>query len=167
MKTQHPSSGGGAFSYNDYCDDPERAAKEEAARYNALKAEPKDGIYCDLCHNREMIAHAVRGEGMFRNNWYVEHTFCSCVKKRAAQAKRKASGMEEALNSVGDFYRVRRMAADNIDEGKAVYGADGFEVFLYRRSERRGKNAHFNDYLPRAYRNWSRSALQKMGRYGR
>lgn len=87
----------------DYKADPEKAAKEEAARFNAVKLEPKDGIYCNICYNREMIAHAVRGEGMFRNNWYVENTYCSCVKQRAALAKRKASGMEDALDHVGAF----------------------------------------------------------------
>lgn len=103
MKTQHPSSGGGEFSYRDYAGNPERAAKEEAARYNALKTEPKDGIYCNLCYNREMFARAVHGEGMFCNTWYVEHIYCSCVKKRAAQSKRRASGMEEAFTNVGEF----------------------------------------------------------------
>lgn len=86
-----------------YEDGSEKWARAEAEKYNALKVEPEDGIYCNICYNREMIAKAVRGEGQWRNTWYIEHMYCSCVKKRAALAKRKASGMEDAINSVGEF----------------------------------------------------------------
>lgn len=101
-----------------YEDGSEKWARAEAAKYNALKVEPTDSVYCNICYNREMIAHAVRGEEQFQNTWYVEHTYCACVKKRAALAKRRASGMEDAITNVGEFTTAEEWQAAILAKSK-------------------------------------------------
>lgn len=74
--------------------------EREAKQFNEAVIEPKDGIYCNLCGNKLTIAHVVQG---WNDNWYVTDTICPCKAKRDAARKRKESGMEEAVNNVGEF----------------------------------------------------------------
>ena len=71
----------------------------EAARFNKAVVEPTDGIYCSLCGNKLTIARVIEAN----NDWYVEDILCSCNAQRNALRKRKASGMEEAIDTVGKF----------------------------------------------------------------
>lgn len=82
---------------------------KEAAAYNKAVIEPKDGIYCNLCGNKQTVARVIpvkrkRSDGSeYVWNWYVQDELCACVPKRNAALKQKASGMEEAIENVGDF----------------------------------------------------------------
>lgn len=82
---------------------------KEAAAFNKAVIEPKDGIYCNLCGNKQTVARVMpitrkRGDGSeYVWNWYVQDEMCACVPKRNAAIKRRQSGMEEAIENTGSF----------------------------------------------------------------
>lgn len=81
----------------------------EAAAYNKAFIEPKDGIYCNLCGNKQTVARVTpqmgqRSDGSeYVRNWYVQDELCACVAKRNEMIKLKKSGMKDAIDNVGKF----------------------------------------------------------------
>lgn len=83
--------------------------EKEAAAFNSAVIEPKDGIYCNLCGNKQTVARVVpvmgkRSDGSeYPRNWYVQDELCACVAKRNEMIKLKKSGMKDAIDNVGKF----------------------------------------------------------------
>lgn len=83
--------------------------EQEAAAFNNAVIEPKDGIFCNLCGNKQSVARVIpqmskRSDGTeYVRNWYVQDELCACVQKRNEAIKLKKSGMKDAIENVGQF----------------------------------------------------------------
>lgn len=83
--------------------------EREAAAFNKAVIEPKDGIFCSLCGNKQSVARVIpqmgqRSDGSeYVRNWYVQDELCACVKKRNEMIKLKRSGMKDAIENAGKF----------------------------------------------------------------
>lgn len=90
-------------------DETKARLEKEAAAFNKAVIEPKDGIYCNLCGNKESVARVIpwygtRSDGgEYVRSWYVQNEQCVCAGKRNAARKLRQSGMREAIENVGDF----------------------------------------------------------------
>lgn len=110
--------------------------EREAARWNQAVVEPKDGIYCNLCGNKETIARVIpamrkRSDGSdYVWTWYVQDEFCACVQKRNAAAKRRASGMEDAIENTGQFIAQEDWQRVMIQKAKGFLEQDKATCFF-------------------------------------
>lgn len=96
--------------------------EKQAAKYNAAVIEPKDGIFCNLCGNKQTVARVIQGWG---GNWYVQDELCACVQKRNAALKLRKSGMQETVENTGEFITaedwqriLRQKALDFVGQNK-------------------------------------------------
>lgn len=131
----------------------------EAARFNKAVVEPTDGIYCNLCGNKLTIARVIEAN----NDWYVEDILCSCNAQRNALRKRKASGMEEAIDTVGKFEANEEWQKIILTKAREFVGQSAARCFYIGGQSGSGKT-HISTLIcrtlidrgmPLLYRKWS------------